>query len=188
MFDDLILLKSGRIVYYGSAQQVTDFFAEAGFPCPDKTNPADHILDVITIVPTDPNSAGDVALAEAKLEELRNRRTELEIAAGPESSVQAVKAIHKNERSSWLHQFITLFRRSVQEQRRSPEILWTLIIQNIVMAVLIGTVFLQIGTGQPATTRILPVIFFCVINQGVFSSLMTINSFPKVRCVIFTNE
>ena len=37
--------------------------------------------------------------------------------------------------------------------------------QNVVMAVLIGTVFLQIGTTQASATRRLPVIFFWVINQ-----------------------
>jgi hypothetical protein len=56
-----------------------------------------------------------------------------------------------------------------------------MLLQNIVMGVLIGTVFLQIGTSQSSTTRRQPVLFFCVINQGIFSALVTINTFPAER-------
>jgi len=40
MFDNLILLKSGKIVYLGSNEAVLKFFAKAGFECPEHENPA----------------------------------------------------------------------------------------------------------------------------------------------------
>ncbi len=43
LFDDLMILKSGQVVYHGPADQVVDHYAQAGFPCPMHTNPADHI-------------------------------------------------------------------------------------------------------------------------------------------------
>lgn len=43
LFDDLMVLKSGKIVYHGPADQVLDQYAQAGFPCPVHTNPADHV-------------------------------------------------------------------------------------------------------------------------------------------------
>lgn len=61
MFDSLLLLAKGDIVYQGSAKgtsthllQGSDFsgaakrFAQAGFPLPSHDNPADHFLDTIT--------------------------------------------------------------------------------------------------------------------------------------------
>ena len=51
--------------------------------------------------------------------------------------------------------------------------------QTIVMAVLIGTAFVSIGKSQTSITRRQPVLFFCVINQGMFGALMVINSFPQ---------
>lgn len=39
LFDDLMILKSGRIVYHGPADKVLDKYAEAGFPCPSHYNP-----------------------------------------------------------------------------------------------------------------------------------------------------
>jgi ATP-binding cassette subfamily G (WHITE) protein 2 len=41
MFDDIMLLKAGRVVYYGPAKESITFYAEAGFPVPPMTNPAD---------------------------------------------------------------------------------------------------------------------------------------------------
>jgi ABC-type multidrug transport system ATPase subunit len=38
LFDDLMILNSGKIIYHGSASEVVDHYAEAGFPCPVHTN------------------------------------------------------------------------------------------------------------------------------------------------------
>ncbi|CAM9242392.1 unnamed protein product, partial [Phaeothamnion confervicola] len=38
-----------------------------------------------------------------------------------------------------------------------------------------------IGDDQESVTRRQPVLFFCVINQGLFGALTTINSFPGER-------
>jgi ATP-binding cassette subfamily G (WHITE) protein 2 len=52
------------------------------------------------------------------------------------------------------------------------------------MAVLVGTVFLQIGNDQLSVVKRTPVLFFCVVNQGVFGALMMINSFPAERVLV----
>ena len=46
LFDDLMILKSGKIVYHGPADEVVNHYAEAGFPCPVHTNPADHVCTI----------------------------------------------------------------------------------------------------------------------------------------------
>ena len=66
LFDNLCLLKSGDIVYLGPAAKAITFFAKAGFPCPQYTNPADHLLDVIT-----PALGEDAAVSRAKAEKLK---------------------------------------------------------------------------------------------------------------------
>jgi hypothetical protein len=81
----------------------------------------------------------------------------------------------------WHKQVRILFRRNLREQFRKLNIIITSIIQTILMAVLIGTVFLNIGHTQESILRREPVIFFCVINQGVFGALTVINSFPVER-------
>jgi ABC-type multidrug transport system ATPase subunit len=52
-FDTLLLLaKGGKTVYFGeigdSALTVREYFARYGAPCPDETNPAEHMIDVVS--------------------------------------------------------------------------------------------------------------------------------------------
>ena len=42
----------------------------------------------------------------------------------------------------------------------------TQLAQTVVMAVLIGTAFLDIGTSQRSIAKRGPVIFFCCVNMG----------------------
>lgn len=84
---------------------------------------------------------------------------------------------------TWFKQVFILLRRNFQEHRRESQVIITSIIQTIIIAVLIGTVFLQIGNTQKSTVRRQPVLFFCVVNQGIFGALMVINSFPAERAL-----
>ncbi|KAI6673790.1 hypothetical protein NL676_001696 [Syzygium grande] len=49
LFDDLLLLSSGETVFLGEAKMAIEFFADAGFPCPRRRNPADHFLRCISL-------------------------------------------------------------------------------------------------------------------------------------------
>jgi len=82
---------------------------------------------------------------------------------------------------TWIKQIEILCRRNLREQSRKLNIVVISLIQTIIMAVLIGTAFLNIGHTQKSIVRREPVIFFCIINQGVFGALMVINSFPVER-------
>lgn len=44
LFDELMLLNRGDIVYQGPAKGALDYFDRSGFPCPAYENPADHFL------------------------------------------------------------------------------------------------------------------------------------------------
>lgn len=50
LFDKVMLLSQGRVVYYGHASQVTHYFASINFPCKVNWNPADFMLDVASDV------------------------------------------------------------------------------------------------------------------------------------------
>lgn len=81
----------------------------------------------------------------------------------------------------WHKQVRILLRRTFQEQFRQSRIIITSIIQTVIIAILIGTVYLKIGNTQKSITFREPSLFFCAVNQGVFGALMVINSFPVER-------
>jgi ATP-binding cassette subfamily G (WHITE) protein 2 len=82
---------------------------------------------------------------------------------------------------SWLQQFRILSERYFKEHWRKRNKLVISFIQTLINAVLIGTVFLQIGSSQTSVSRRQPVLQFLCINQGVFGAFSIINAFPEER-------
>jgi hypothetical protein len=82
---------------------------------------------------------------------------------------------------TWIKQTQILFSRNLREVSRKLNVIIISIIQTIIMALMIGFVFLNIGHAQTSIVRREPVVFFCIINQGVFAALTVINSFPVER-------
>ncbi|KAJ0986405.1 hypothetical protein J5N97_004761 [Dioscorea zingiberensis] len=46
LFDDIILLSEGQIVYQGPREEVLEFFQSCGFKCPERTGTADFLQEV----------------------------------------------------------------------------------------------------------------------------------------------
>ncbi|CAK8543698.1 unnamed protein product [Lathyrus sativus] len=49
LFDDIILLSEGHIVYQGPCQHVLEFFASIGFKCPERKSVADFLQEVTSV-------------------------------------------------------------------------------------------------------------------------------------------
>jgi hypothetical protein len=44
MFDNLIILAEGKMMYQGDAEESIDYFKKLGYPCPKRSNPADFFF------------------------------------------------------------------------------------------------------------------------------------------------
>lgn len=51
MFDNIIVMKNGYIVYSGTPTECVDRLEEIGYPCPKYTNPADHLFRILNKLP-----------------------------------------------------------------------------------------------------------------------------------------
>ncbi len=51
LFDTLMILAAGQVVYFGPATAAVSHFASIGYPCPADFNPADYLIDVVTMNP-----------------------------------------------------------------------------------------------------------------------------------------
>jgi len=49
MFDRLMLLARGKIIYFNEARLSVDYFASLGEACPDLSNPADFFMTMMSI-------------------------------------------------------------------------------------------------------------------------------------------
>ena len=48
LFDDIILLSEGRIVYQGPHEYILEYFESMGFRCPERKGIADYLQEVST--------------------------------------------------------------------------------------------------------------------------------------------
>jgi ATP-binding cassette, subfamily G (WHITE), eye pigment precursor transporter len=49
MFDQLMLICKGKVIYMNSACMAVDYFSEIGYVCPPTTNPAEYFMDMMSI-------------------------------------------------------------------------------------------------------------------------------------------
>jgi ATP-binding cassette subfamily G (WHITE) protein 2 len=150
------------------------------------TNPADHLLDVITPPKTNQVLGGNTISLEQQAAidaALISAQSPLHIDLNMGVNKRLIQMNNAPLHPTWIKQVHILLQRNFQEQFRQSKIIIISVIQTILMAVLIGTAFLNIGTTQQSIVRREPVIFFCAVNQGVFGALMVINSFPVERAL-----
>jgi ABC-type multidrug transport system ATPase subunit/ABC-type multidrug transport system permease subunit len=180
LFDNLIVLDRGQVLYHGPANEAMAFYADAGFECPPLTNPADHVLDVVT-----PSNEGEAPQARANAEAILARKDHLSRDPDPSKTPATTEqGAVVRRRIGWLTQFSILFKRSLMITLRSKTTIFLQLVQAILMGLLVGAAFFHIGHGQKSVTRRQPLLFFCVVNQGVFGALLVVNSFPSERAVV----
>ena len=52
-FTNILLMAEGRTAFIGDISEASSFLTSCGYPCPPHYNPADHFIQVLTILPTD---------------------------------------------------------------------------------------------------------------------------------------
>ncbi|KAJ1978287.1 hypothetical protein H4R34_003261 [Dimargaris verticillata] len=67
LFDKIILLSKGQLVYYGPVSMALDYFGSQGYHCGQYENPADFYLDLMTI---DSTTEESVAQSHARVDQL----------------------------------------------------------------------------------------------------------------------
>ena len=175
-FDRLIMLRSGDIVYDDTVAKVQDYCVTMGDPCPPDANPADHLMSIIA-----PN-LNDSFHTELRKKSEFHRHYEMPD-VDPNRGAHRL-ALYLRDEATWSDLMKAGYRRSfILLKRRFPE--WRInLIVNVVNAVLVGTVFLQIGTTTASVEKRLPALFFVVVNQGTFGAISTVNLFPSERSII----
>ena len=173
LFDNLILMKKGSIVYQGSAQKSVNFLIQLGRPLPPSESLADYLLDVVTPGKDDEND--EMVDAHSKLS----------------PPVDLSRGSHKQlfeeggGTTGWWNQFTVLTRRNTQQYFRRPDIILLNFVATSLLALFICLGFWkQIGTSQQSIDTRAPSLFFACVTQGILGSLQSINSFPRERAIM----
>ena len=172
LFDNLILMKRGSIVYQGSCLKSIQFLDNVGLPCPEGVNPADYLIDVIN--PNRHDKASALIDDHGKLE------VPVNLSFGFDKP-----SISKEGASSWVGQFCILFQRNMQQYWRRKDIILMSFMVTVLLALFVGLgVWRDIGTNQLSVKKRIPSLFFACVTQGIVAALQSINSFPAERAVM----
>ncbi|KAL8156488.1 ABC transporter G family member 15-like isoform X2 [Apium graveolens] len=198
LFDDLFLLSGGEVCYFGEAKMAVKFFEDSGFPCPRRRNPSDHFLrcinsdfDVVTATLKGSqriNEREDVldpmmnqATADIKARLIKNYKSS-EYRAKTRAKIYEIKNYQGIEiesfsgsQAGWWKQLITLTKRSFVNMSRDVGYYWSRIVIYIVVALCVGTIYYDVGTGYTA-----------ILARGAcggfitgFMTFMSIGGFPS---------
>lgn len=172
LFDNLILMKKGSIVYQGSCVKSIRFLEHVGLACPEGVNPADYLIDVIN-----PNRKDD---ASVLIDHNGKQEVPVNLSFGFDKP-----SFSKEGASSWWAQFHILFQRNMQQYWRRKDIILMNFIVTVLLAIFIGLgVWHNIGNDQLSVKKRVPSLFFACVSQGIVAALQSINSFPAERAVM----
>ncbi|PNY15670.1 pleiotropic drug resistance protein 1-like [Trifolium pratense] len=153
LFDDIILLSEGHIVYQGPCEHVLEFFASLGFTCPKRKSVADFLQEVTSMKDQEQYwvergkpyrfvTPGEFAEAFQSFHVGRNLGNELATQFDKSKSHPAALATNKYGTGKW-ELFKTCLSRELLLMKRNSFIYKFKLCQLAVMAIVTMTVFLR---------------------------------------------
>ncbi|KAI9846743.1 MAG: hypothetical protein M1838_001150 [Thelocarpon superellum] len=177
LFDQLLLLSSGSTCYYGPTGAAKSYYDAMGHRMPPQINPAEFLLDLVNV-----DFAVDKAEALQQLlgihstwrESTENSSLAAEIHRTTERQDAVVAPFETLPRSSKMLIPITLLHRSFIKSYRDVVAYGIRLIMYTGLAIMMGTVWLRLGTSQDDIQPFINAIFF----GSAFMSFMAVAYVP----------
>lgn len=188
LFDQLLVLNQGRTVYQGPAKNATSYFARLGFRVPEHVSPADYVIDVLL----DPDRASlatkDISTldfaatwdASPEYEEImhlvQDAKTEFPV-------LDTLSDIRPFATSRWV-QFGHLASRQLRLQWRDPRGSTVGLLQAVIMSLVLGSVYFQLGFLAPGSIQSRTGVLFFIMVNDAFSLSQTGISWVEERLLV----
>jgi len=152
LFDELILLDKGRIIYSGPVVEVVDHFEDMGYKLPDRMDPADWLQDLPTkdgadfLVNKNQKHLSNEEFVESFVSSVKGQAALEQLKAPwPENDLEPIegKAYTQRYTNSWFESMNLAFRRELLLWWRDKYQLKARIMQDFLMGIIVGTVFWQ---------------------------------------------
>jgi ABC-type multidrug transport system permease subunit len=182
LFQSVTLLAKGRTVFSGPVQEVAPYFEELGYPCPRFSNPADHMLKLVSddfVVQVNEKEILPVE-ALADLWKERSSSKESSHLSGQDIILKPTAPIDSRK---LLSTTLTLTRRNVLNYRRNLLAYGIRFGMYIGMGILLATIWVNLKQDDSHIQDRLSVHFFSVAFLG-FMSVAGIPSFLEERGVL----
>ena len=210
LFDQLLLISEGKMLYIGDSEKAVEYFAKLSFKCPDLTNPADFFMDITSMdrrsEVAEKNSRDRLRLFANKCEERELGENAVKLAGamnsslfgnagGGSSSNNSKNRKKKGEDNNlvneyqgrganWFQQFALLMDRSLREQKRNVIGIFVPIVIDVIYALILSALYRDLGKDQQGVQDRIGCLFFICLNVAYTSALPAINLFAGEKAVI----
>ncbi|KAF0715901.1 Aste57867_3123 [Aphanomyces stellatus] len=190
LFDDLLVLNDGHVIYHGPRESVLAYFESLGFVCPPRRDVADFLLDLGTeqqnVYLTKPSSHAPVpcspadfgaAFKESEIYQAMVRQVE-----GPhhlDNQFNSHLVVDPFHQPFW-ESTKTVLRRQFRLLVRNTAFIKGRFAMVLVMGLLYGSVFYQMDAGMPQVTLGLIFTSILFIALGQAAQLATFMQFRHV--------
>eukprot|EP00026_Physarum_polycephalum_P000679 Phypoly_transcript_00680.p1 GENE.Phypoly_transcript_00680~~Phypoly_transcript_00680.p1 ORF type:complete len:1306 (+),score=176.26 Phypoly_transcript_00680:244-4161(+) len=192
-FDHLLLLrKGGNTVYFGPLSEdckfLFDYFAQSGWQCAPKRNPADFILDIANAT-TRPvaDDSGNIDYDPAAEYEVSHLKMEMDAQLCVVPTGFQTPVFHGVYSATvWVQLACNIKRAALSISRRRSEIKSRLL-RSLLVAILLSTSFLFMPNDQSGATNRFAVVFFTLVNAATAGGAV-IPSVVQERAVFYREQ
>ncbi|BFF94885.1 ATP-binding cassette sub-family G member 4 [Drosophila madeirensis] len=171
LFDDVLVLAHGEVLYAGEQRHMLESFAGAGFTCPQYYNPGDFVLEVCSESST--TQRCDTLISQNKGRHCHSNGTNFEKlnvaeeAALIEMPQQAAwldqSQLRVKEQVGFCFQLRVLLRRHLRSMSRDMFAVQLRLIMHVVIGLLLGVVYWQIGSDAAKIVSNVSCLFFIIL-------------------------
>ncbi len=179
LFDRLVLLAKGRLVYNGKASKAPRYFRKLGYETPANHNPSDYFLNILHADVGDEEALERVSGFIQAYETSKENQEVLE----HQAKHSKLGMQEQQKRAGFPTQFRLITKRSLTHNGREPMLLRAVVGQAVFLSLLIGLVFLQLDTNQAGVLSRAGVLFFVTVLVMMNSTIAVVTQFPSIRRV-----
>lgn len=186
---DVLLLASGaRVAYHGPSDEAVKYFKSIGYECPEHFNPAEFLIDLVSVDAGDSDASDDVeAKSRARIERIVRAWSEREGAREPPRDATVSTSSSKatpRRKCGPLRQFRLLAGRAWRQAKREMWVNGVRMIASIGLAAAFGGCNYRVGLGPRSVKPRIAVLMQACINTSMLAMVKSLNGFPRERATV----
>lgn len=186
LFDRLLLLVEGKLIYQGIAKDSIAYFTKIGFSCPIHSNPSDYYMQIM-------HKEFDSQHCRQRFDNFFNNYDEL---VKPEVMEEIQNHLTSNFHysvtyNSFSYDLWVLSQRNFKNIIRNPILFVGKLAQSMFLAFVCGSIYFQLDTDPDNFQNIYNrdgALFFIALNQFQMAMQGAILTFPSERAVFLKEE
>ena len=188
LFDDLLLLAKGHVIYHGPTADSIDYFASLGYHVPPRTNPTEYFMNLLQL-PEDILSQlwlawEDYVMSDAAV----NNPCLTPVTGAITMTDDYLEHQLKLKGANFCLQFTELLKRSWRMYLRDPGNFYGRAIQTLFFAVFLGLFFINVKLNQQGVQDRQGALYITLMNNLFGAAMNGIASFPPERAVFLQEQ